>query len=120
MANCPSAVPDTVTNVVDAPDGVFISVTAAADSARERIYSLARVHAYINGPDGAAPEHSGLHGGPADIGHCPIIHVATAVSFKNIPGGVQFYVRALDKRDVTQLRVDTRARANHVPSWLAR
>jgi len=119
MANCPSAVAGAITNVVDAPDGVFITVTAKDPGSQSRIFALAEVHGRIGGPEGNAPEHTGLHGGPGDIGHCPIVHVATRVSFTRIPDGVRFHVRALGADGVKALQDDTRARASRVPAWIA-
>lgn len=120
MANCPSALPTAITRVGDLPDGVALTITVTDPAAYERLLELADLHARLGGPAGNAMEHTGRHGGPGSIGHCPIIHAATRVSFERVPEGVRFDVRALPGGDVGELRRQTRARAATLPRFADR
>lgn len=60
-----------------------------------------------------------MHGGPGNIGHCPILHTGTQVTYSRIPHGVRFYVRALTGLDVAVLRDETRTRVANLPRWIA-
>jgi hypothetical protein len=117
MANCPSALSSAVTHVSDIPEGVAVAVTVSDPESHRRLLALADRHARIGDAEGM-PEHSGLHGGPGDIGHCPIIHFGTQVTFSQIPHGVRFYVRALGGVDVVALRGETRVRVANLPRWV--
>jgi hypothetical protein len=120
MANCPSALRTAVTRVADLSDGVSVTVTVTDPDAYDRLLALAEVHARIGDPAGESLEHSGMHGGPGIIGHCPIIHAATRVIYERIPGGVRFAIRALPGRDLADLRRETRARAASLPRFADR
>lgn len=117
MANCPSALASAVTHVSDIPEGVAVAVTVSDPESHRRLLALADRHARIGDAEGM-PQHSGLHGGPGDIGHCPIIHFGTQVTFSQIPRGVRFYVRALGGVDVVALRGETRVRVANLPRWV--
>jgi hypothetical protein len=118
MANCPSALSSAVTRISDSPEGVAVGVTVTDPENYRRLITLANLHARIVGPEGTL-EHSGLHGGPGDIGHCPLIHNGTQITYSRIPNGVRFYVRALTGLDVAVLRGRTRARLVNLPRWIA-
>lgn len=118
MANCPSSLSSAVTQVSDIPEGVAVAVTVSDPESHRRLLSLADRHARIGDAEGL-PEHSGLHGGPGDIGHCPIIHYGTRVTFSQIPHGVVFSVRALGTIDVVALRGETRLRVANLPRRVA-
>ena len=118
MANCTSALWTAVTHVTDIPEGVSIAVTVTDPFNYRRLLALAEVHARIGVPGGAR-EHSGLHGGPGDTGHCPILHNGTTVTFVRIPDGVRFDVRAAASLDVARLRSQSRSRAEAMlPYWV--
>lgn len=119
MANCPATLPTAITQVTDAPGGVDVTITVADPDAHRRLLALAEIHARIGGADTSEPEHSGMHGGPGEIGHCPIIHTATQIQAAQIPHGIRFEVRAPSGGDVDKLRRDTRRRASNLPRRLA-
>ncbi|MEO8701472.1 MAG: hypothetical protein ABI867_15605 [Kofleriaceae bacterium] len=118
MANCPSALATAMTHVENIPSGVALTITASDPDSRRRLSSLGEVHQWLGEPDGAAREHSGMHGGSGEVGHCPIIHVGTLVSITPIPNGLYVEVRAPDPLNVDKLRADTRARVERLPAWL--
>jgi hypothetical protein len=109
MANCPSAVPGAVTELAMTSDGVDVIIAAEDPAARQQIVSLAERHMRMGGPAGL-PEHSGLHGGPGSIGHCPIIHDATRITTTRTVQGVIIHVRALVPGNVKALQDETRSR----------
>ncbi len=118
MANCPSALWTAVTHISDIPEGVAISVTVSDPFNYRRLLALAEVHARSGRP-GGAPEHSGMHGGPGNAGHCPILHNGTEVTYAQIPNGVRFDVRAASRVDVALLRSQTRSRVEAMrPYWV--
>jgi hypothetical protein len=104
MRNCPSAVDGAVTKLRNQIGGVDLIITADAPVAQRRILELARLHARLGDPDGSAMEHTGRHGGPGDIGHCPVVHAATTVSVTPLPNGATIHIRALLAGDVRHLQ----------------
>jgi hypothetical protein len=118
MANCPAALATAVTRVTDIADGVALTITATDPISRERLVALGEVHDQMRDPVRTQAEHTGMHGGPGDRGHCPIIHNRTAVTVTQIPGGIYVTVRAWDPAELAQLRADTRARVDRLPGWL--
>jgi len=120
MANCPSALPSAITSVEDIDDGIAVTIKVTNPMWRDRLLELAHVHARIGGPESSVAEHTGRHGGPGVIGHCPILHAGTRVSFEPIPDGVRFSVFALPGRDLAGLRRETRERAASLPQFADR
>lgn len=120
MRNCPSALAGAVTDVRDTSDGVEVTITAEDRATIKRIIKLADVHARIGLPTDVALEHTGLHGGPGDIGHCPIIHVGTDVQATRLPNGARLHVRALSQGTLKALQAETRDRAGNLPRWVAK
>jgi hypothetical protein len=111
MENCPSAVAGARTSLRDIDGGVAMEITAAAPDATAHIRELAALHGQMGAPRSAEHvQHTGDHGGPGTIGHCPIIHVGTQVTVVPIDGGVRVTVRAIDAAAVDGLRADIRAR----------
>jgi hypothetical protein len=110
MANCPNAVAGARTSLSMIEDGVEMLITAETSEARHEIELRADKHLRMGDPAGQAPEHTGLHGGPGWMGHCPIIHDATTVSVRRIPNGVVVRVRALIPDAVKTLQEETRSR----------
>lgn len=104
MANCPTAVQGAVTRAVNTEFGVDLTITADDPASQRRIAELAALHERIGDPDGSAPPHTGLHGGPGGIGHCPVIHDATTVTFTRLRRGVVIHLRALLPSDVARVQ----------------
>lgn len=104
MANCPSAVKGAVTRAVNTEFGVELTITADDPASQRRIIELAARHEQVGDPDGSAPPHTGLHGGPGSIGHCPVIHDATTVTFTRLRRGAVIHLRALLPSDVARVQ----------------
>lgn len=109
MANCPSAVAGANTELVMTEIGVDLIITAHDPETRRELRARAERHVRMGDPAGL-PEHSGLHGGPGWMGHCPIIHDATTVTSTHTKTGVIVHVRALVPSKVKALQEETRAR----------
>jgi TusA-related sulfurtransferase len=114
MANCPSAVPTARTTVRTLEDGVELLVTAREPHAQEDIRELAREHTRMGDPRSVVPEHTGMHGGPGTIGHCPIIHDDTIVTAVAVVDGVRIQVRARRSERIGALQRETLARAKRL------
>jgi hypothetical protein len=110
MRNCPSAVISAQTRSTPTRDGVDVFVTSSRMGAREEIVARAQRQAALAGPFPFVGEHSGHHGGPGDIGFCPIIHAGTTVSAEPITEGVRIHVAARSHADVAALQRATDAR----------
>jgi hypothetical protein len=111
MASCPSAVISAETRASPTPDGVDVDITSNRMGAREEIVQRAQRQAVFRAPFPFVGEHTGHHGGPGDIGFCPIIHAGTTVTVRQIPNGVRIHVAARRPADVTALQRATEARA---------
>ena len=104
MANCPTAVRGAVTRAVNTEFGVDLTITADDPASQRRILELAARHEQIGDPDGSAPRHTGRHGGPGGIGHCPVIHDETTVTFTRLRRGAVIHLRALLPSDVARVQ----------------
>lgn len=104
MMNCPSAVKGAVTRVEGTERGVDLAITAVDPDVRREVVTLAKVHAAMKGPNYEKPIHDGQHGGPGTIGHCPVIHVGTDVTYEEIAGGVRIHVVTQDPGDVARVQ----------------
>jgi hypothetical protein len=104
MMNCPSAVEGAVTRLEATPRGVDLTITAVDPSAREELVTLTKVHAAMRGPNLEKPIHHGQHGGPGTVGHCPVIHVGTEVTYEEVAGGVRIHVVAQDPDDTLHVQ----------------
>lgn len=109
MGNCPSAVDGAVTSMATISGGVQLDITAEDLNAAREIVARAR-HASDGAPDPAALPHTGEHGGPGDVGHCPIVHNGTTVTVTEIGGGVRVVVMADDPAKLDALIAETRER----------
>lgn len=119
MMNCPSAVEGAQTRVVRTPAGVDVFVTAAEPEAEREIRKLAEYHARMDRFTDW-PEHSGFHGGPGTLGHCPIIHDRTRITHSLIAGGAALHVTALHPEHVASVQHQTEQRLARLPTWLPR
>ena len=119
MANCPSALPTTATRIEDVPGGVSVTVTSPNPDIQHALHALAALHERIGSPQGPSYDHTGMHGGPGWIGHCPVIHNGTHVSYVRTKDGVRIEVRILPGHDVTALRREIYERAAELPKWTA-
>jgi hypothetical protein len=116
MANCPSAVPGAVTKIALTPDGIDVTVTAAAPEAQRRIAALADFHARASGPLSPLP-HSGLRGDDSRIGYCPVVHAGATITTAAVPGGVRIQLRADSRTRVKELQDRVSARAARLPGF---
>jgi hypothetical protein len=105
MRNCPSALAGAVTRLTNTPDGVDLEITASEPAIQQQIVDLARLHERMGLPGSSGVEHTGKHGGPGNIGHCPILHAGTTVTFDPLARGAVIHVVAMAPDDV--LRVQT-------------
>jgi hypothetical protein len=119
MMNCPSAVEGARTRLRMTPDGVDVIVTAGDPGAQVEIVKLADFHARQD-RFSEWPEHTGFHGGPGTIGHCPIVHDGTRVSLSPMLRGVVVHVTALTPDRVKAVQNETTERLASMPSWLPR
>ncbi len=120
MANCPSALPTAITRVEDVPGGVALLITSPEPETQQVLRLLADRHERAGKPQGPSSTHTGMHGGPGTIGHCPIVHIGTHVSYVGIADGVRVEVRILPGHDVDALRREIYARVVHLPEWVAK
>jgi len=93
MSNCPNALPGANTSVSMTSDGVDVTITSLMPDTQARIQSLAVKHSEL-GPPGGAQMHTGQHGGPGMMGHCPIIHHDTIVTSTPLHDGAVIHIRA--------------------------
>lgn len=98
LARCPSAVPNTLTTVIDAPYGVDVAVVAQSEDAARNIRLRARDLAK-NMTTGGAGER------------CPVAIDDTTLVVNEIPGGAIISVKANRQENVAPLRHTTRERA---------
>lgn len=110
MSNCPSAVVGAITNMREVGDGLVLDVTADDPAAAEQILSRAQIHATMGAPIATETPHTGRHGGPGGVGHCPVIHLGTTVTVEEILGGARITVLATDPATAPDLRKQTRER----------
>ena len=111
MQNCPSALAGTMTRLTNTADGVDLAITASDPSIQQHIVELSAVQAHMGHANKSEGRHTGMHGGPGDIGQCPIIHIETTVTFTEAPGGAVIHVRANAPEDVPNLQATIAARA---------
>jgi hypothetical protein len=104
MKNCPTAVAGATTQATNAAFGVDLTITAAEPASQRRIVELAALHERMGDPEGSAPRHTGLHGGPGSFGRCPVIHTATTVTFTRLHKGAVIHIRALLPEDVARVQ----------------
>lgn len=95
MANCPSSISGASTAVGMTSDGVDVTVTSVLPEVQARIRHLAELHAGM-GPPGNAMMHTGQHGGPGMMGHCPIVHHGTIVTITDVVDGAVIHIRAAE------------------------
>jgi TusA-related sulfurtransferase len=110
MRNCPSAVPGTTTRAIDTSKGVDLEVTNDDPAARREIVARAELQSTQTGPRWFMPAHSGMHGGPGTIGHCPVMHANTDVTYDQMAGGVRIHILARDKVQIPVLQQAVHAR----------
>jgi hypothetical protein len=115
MHNCPSGLAGAVTRATNTDAGVDLAITATDPAVQRQIGELAELHEHMGDPDGSAMEHTGLHGGPGLIGHCPIVHAATAVSVARLADGALIHLRAIAPADVAALQAAVAERVAALP-----
>ena len=119
MMNCPSAVDGADTRLRMTERGVDIFVRSQDPDARAEIVRLAGLHARMDRLTGW-PEHTGKHGGPGEIGHCPIIHKNTQITVETADDGVVLHVIATTPDRVKRVQEQTVLRLASMPRWLPR
>lgn len=110
MRNCPSGVPGVKTVAVPTSKGVDLEITSDDPAAVREIVSRAELQSTQHGPYWFVPPHSGLHGGPGDIGHCPVIHANTDITYNQMGNGVRLHILARDKDQIPELQAAVQAR----------
>jgi hypothetical protein len=114
MRHCPSSVPGSITKMTETSDGVDVTITAGDAEAQRQILALARPHERIGNPT-LESQHDGMHGGPGNVGFCPIIHANTVITVSEAPGGARIHVRAGDPKNKAALVEATRKRVEALP-----
>lgn len=104
MRNCPTSVSGATTQAANTAFGVDLTITAAKPASQRRILELAALHERMGDPDGSAPRHTGLHGGPGSFGRCAVIHTATTITFTRLRKGAVIHIRALLPDDITRVQ----------------
>jgi hypothetical protein len=104
MRNCPSALAGAATRVTNTADGVDLEITATEPDIQRQIIDLASLHERMGPPRDSGIEHTGKHGGPGSIGHCPIVHAGTTVTFERLAGGAVIHVVAMAPSDVLHVQ----------------
>jgi hypothetical protein len=111
MANCPSAVEGSTTNVVDLDDGIELTITAREEWAKQEIRRRAQNQGESAWkPERGALEHTGMGTGSGRYGFCPGILEATTVDAELLPDGAKLTVRADRPAQVERLKRVTRDR----------
>lgn len=104
MRNCPSALAGATTRLTNTANGVDLEITASAPAVQQQIVELAKLHEQMGPPRSSEVEHTGKHGGPGNIGHCPVIHTGTTVTFDRLAGGAVIHVVAMAPEDVLHVQ----------------
>ena len=104
MRNCPSSLAGTTTHVTNTPAGVDLEITAGDPAVQQQIVDLAILHEQMGQPNPGEVQHTGKHGGPGSIGHCPVVHNGTTVTFARIAGGAVIHVAAMAPDDVARVQ----------------
>lgn len=104
MANCPSAVPSAETQPIRTRRGIDLAITSPDPTAQRAIVAAADVQMHLRERRWFMLPHTGLHGGPGTIGHCPVIHANTWIEVDPIARGVLIHVIARDPNDVQGLQ----------------
>lgn len=110
MSNCPNALPGANTSLGLTSDGVDLTITAVMPETQARIKTLAAEHSERGAPGGAMM-HTGQHGGPGMMGHCPVIHFDTIVTSTPLPDGAIIHIRATASVEAVQREVTSRVAA---------
>jgi len=110
MRNCPSAVAGTTTRATPTSKGIDLEITSDNPAAVREIVSRAELQTTLHGPYWFVPQHSGMHGGPGDIGHCPVIHANTDITYNQMGNGVRLHILARDKAQIPALQQAVTAR----------
>lgn len=104
MRNCPSALAGATTRVIDTKDGVDLEITAPDPVVQRQIVELAIVHEHLGRPNPAEAAHNGLHGGPGTIGSCPVIHVGTTVTYRQLSDGAVIHIHVLSPEVIPEIQ----------------
>lgn len=116
MWNCPTTLPGVKTLATNTATGIDLSVTTTDPTVSREILALARRHSYMGQPGAAASAHTGLHGGPGTVGHCPVIHGSTRVTFTESVGGAVIHIDALSPQGVEAVQSTVRDRLARLAS----
>ena len=110
MHNCPSAVPGTKTRATPRDFGVDLEITSDDPAAVREIVARAELHRSFHSSYWFMPAHSGMHGGSGSIGHCPVIHANTDITYNGMGNGVRIHILARDKAQISVLQQAVQAR----------
>jgi hypothetical protein len=110
MRNCPSAVEGVKTRATPTSKGIDLEITSDDPAAVREVVSRAELQTTLHGPYWFVPAHTGMHGGPGDIGHCPVIHANTDITYNQFGNGVRVHILARDKSQIPALQQAVQAR----------
>ena len=118
MANCPSAVPTAETQPIRTRRGIDLAITSNDPFAQRAIIAATDVQVRLRERRWFMLPHTGLHGGPGTVGHCPVIHANTWINYEPFARGVLIHVIARDPKQVQGLQQATLSRIEdlQVPS----
>ena len=104
MRNCPSAVATASTQARPTADGMDVTITSTDPNARRQIAERAALEVLHGESLAGLPAHTGMHTGTGGVGHCPIIHASTTVTYEPVENGVVVHVRASKPSAIAQLQ----------------
>ncbi len=111
MAHCPSAVEGATTQIKDGKGAFDVIVTAKTGDAVSEIRSRARHLVDAAKNDAATLAHTGDGTGGGGQGRCPVVMEDTAVTQKDIDGGVDLTVKPAKATDLASIRQEAQDRA---------
>jgi hypothetical protein len=118
MANCPSAIATADTQPIRTRRGIDLAITSNDPVAQRAIVAASDKQMRLRERRWFMLPHTGLHGGPGTVGHCPVIHANTYINYELISRGVLIHVIARNPEQVPALQEATLSRIEdlQVPS----
>jgi hypothetical protein len=112
MDHCPSALPSATTDVLDANDGIVVTVVSRDPDVAEAIRGRAWHLAEESRRPGVHAEHAPL---ASNVRPCPVVLSDTEVTSVDVPGGAQIVVRARLSGETQNVQRLAHARAGAFP-----
>jgi hypothetical protein len=110
MSNCPSAVEGASTVIRDGNGSFDVVVTAPSDSAVHQIRDRARHLAEAARAAPVAVAHTGGGTGGGAVGRCPVVMKDTAITAREIDGGVELTVAPTKPEELLAIRREAHER----------